>query len=209
MGLIYEENDEQMVERLAGKAGNIIAMLRSVFTTPEGLDIATAIIFAAGLAGYACHEAVCAEHGTFAVVTTKNGEKYYFGDGVNKYLLESRTSVIGFCNAIADLPEEKVLGIIASFAQGIGSEDMAVCGLKPAELYEQIDQCWKGIFHNMTDQYCQSPSEWPVLFGIVTQNLLVTAYQAGAPKEEATGMAIECAAALSKMGKDTFGEGRD
>ena len=77
MGLINEENDEQMVERLAGKAGNIIAMLRSVFTTPEGLDIATAIIFAAGLAGYACHEAVCAEHGTFAVVTTKNGEKYY------------------------------------------------------------------------------------------------------------------------------------
>ena len=41
MGLINEENDEQMVERLAGKAGNIIAMLRSVFTTPEGLDIAT------------------------------------------------------------------------------------------------------------------------------------------------------------------------
>jgi len=44
MGLINEENDEQIVERLAGKAGNIIAMLRSVFTTPEGLDIATAII---------------------------------------------------------------------------------------------------------------------------------------------------------------------
>ena len=102
-----------------------------------------------------------------------------------------------------------MLEIVASFARGIGSEDMTVCGLKPAELYEQIDQCWKGIFHNMTDQYCQSPSEWPVLFGIVTQNLLVTAYQAGTPKEEATGMAIECAAALSKMGKDTFGEGRD
>ena len=36
MGLINEQNDEQMVERLAGKAGNIIAMLRSVLQHRRG-----------------------------------------------------------------------------------------------------------------------------------------------------------------------------
>ena len=175
MGHDHEENAEQLVERLAGNAG------------------------------YACHEAVCAEHGKFSVITIPNGEKYYFGDDVNKYLLENDTSVIGFCNAAAELPEETVLDLIDSYAREIGSEDMKVCGLKPAVLYKKIDSCWRGIFDSMTNQYCQSPSEWPVLFGIVTYNLLYTACEAGAPKEKVTKMAIRCAAALSKMGRDTYG----
>ena len=36
----------------------------------------------------ACHEAVKASKGTFAVAEDKQGRKYWFGDDLNRYLLE-------------------------------------------------------------------------------------------------------------------------
>ena len=94
MGLFNKkETDEQIAKRLAGNAGGIIEMLKHVFTTDKGLDITMPLLYAAGLAGYACHQAVKATKGSFVQVTTTDGKNYYFGDDVNKYLLENRTSV--------------------------------------------------------------------------------------------------------------------
>lgn len=204
MGLFGKETEQQMVKRLAGHAGPIIAMFKDVFTGPKGLDARSCLIFSAAVAGYACHQAVLAENGTFAVATTVHGKKFYFGDDVNRHLLEREASVVAFCTAVTKIPRNTVLAIVTAFTQSIGDKDLTICGMDPGYLYDQVAQCWDGIYNNMTKNYCKSPSEWPVLFGIVLQNILVLAMQAGAPAEEAGKIAIETAVAVSKMDKDSF-----
>ena len=56
----------------------------------------------------------------------------------------------------------------------------------------------------MTAQYCKTPSEWPVLYGIVLQNCLMNAPDAGAPEEEAGRIALESAVYMSKLDRDSF-----
>ena len=71
-----KETDEQTVERLAKNAGNIVEMLKDTLRGPNGVDMKFPLLYAAGLAGHACLEAVKAERGTFQVATTKDGKQY-------------------------------------------------------------------------------------------------------------------------------------
>jgi len=75
--------DKATVERLCKNAGNIVAMLKSVLAGPQGTDLCVVALYAAGLAGIACHEAVKATGKTQVVVGVANGKKYYMGDAVN------------------------------------------------------------------------------------------------------------------------------
>ena len=204
MGILNRESDEMVMKRLCGNAGHIVEMLKHVFTNQKGCDIRMSLLFASGLAGYACHQAVKEDTGAFQVVETNDGKKFYFGDDVNKYLLENPNSVVSLANAVVDLPEKKVLELVSSFAENCGKEDMLICGFSPEMLYNQIRQCWEGIYANMTSEYCKTPSEYPLLFGIVLQNILTLSVKAGAPKGEAGAIAVEVANAISKMDKDSF-----
>lgn len=198
------KDEEAAMNRLCQDAGHIIEMLKHVFTTKMGLDIRMCLIFSAGLAGYACHRAVIDEKGTFAKATTKNNKNFYFGDDVNRHLIETPTSVISSINAVVNFPKENVIQIVQAFIMSIGDENMKICGFEPAFLFNEIKQCWDGIYDNMTAKYCKSPAEYPMLFGIVVQNILVTAVQAGAPKNEAGKIAMEAAIALSRMDDDSI-----
>lgn len=205
MGLFTKkETEEQVLKRLAGNAGHMIEMFKAHFNTSNGVDIFSALIFTSALAGHACHRAVKAEGGVFSVVSTKTGKNFYFGDDVNKYLLESRLSVVSFCTAVTDVTGDDVLKIAADQAMRIGAESNKICGYDPGPLYEQVSQCWDGIYDNMISKYCNSSAEWPILFGIVLQNILIAAINAGAPKDEAGRIAVECAMAVSKMDSDSF-----
>ena len=198
------ETEEQILQRIAGNAGGVLDMFKAVFQTPDGIDVRSALIFTSALAGYACHQAVKAVGGQFAVVTTKAGKRFYFGDDVNRYLLEDQLSVASLCVAVSGISEEEILSIVSDFAAHVGDDPYTICGYDPGSLYEQVDSCWKGIYENMTSKYCSSPKEWPVLFGIVVQNILLMAIEVGAPEDEAGKIAIECAAAMSKMDRDSF-----
>ena len=57
-------------ERLAKNAEPILEMLNDIFTTPKGVDIRMALLYSAGLAGVACHEAVKAQNGNFVEAGT-------------------------------------------------------------------------------------------------------------------------------------------
>ena len=56
----------------------------------------------------------------------------------------------------------------------------------------------------MTVPFCKAPSEWPVLYGIVMQNILIESIKVGAPAEEAGRMAMECALVISRMDTDSL-----
>ena len=204
MGLFSrKETDDKILKRLSANAGNAVNMFKAYFNTTKGLDARMALIFTSALAGLACHKAVEANHEKFMRVTTSTGKNFYFGDDLNKYLLEGSLNVVGFITAVTDIDREDVISIVSDVANNVGKE-FKVCGFEPKELYDQVRDCWEGIYDNMTFQYCKSPSEWPILFGIVVQNILMTAIKAGAPKQEAGKIAIECALAVSKMDKDSF-----
>ena len=70
--------------------------------------------------------------------------------------------------------------------------------------YKMIKECWDGIQVTMTTRICKKPSEWPVLYGIVLQNIILEALKIGAPADEVKRIALECSIALSRMGEDTF-----
>ena len=204
MGLFGKETDEKRVKRLAAHAGGIIEMLKDAFRTEKGTDLFPVLVFSASLAGMACHEAVKASKGTFAVAEDKQGRKYWFGDDLNRYLLENRTSVAGFCTAVVPLNPEEIPAMAAAFVSSIGTGEMTVCGFRAEELWQRVHECWEGIYDNMTARFCRSPEDWPVLYGIVLQNILLQAIQAGAPREEACRTALVSAIAVSKMDRDSF-----
>lgn len=202
--LFFKENDEQKLKRISKDAENVLQMFNAYFKTPKGIDATRELVFVAAMAGHACHRAVIAQHGKNAEVTTKEGKKFFFGDDLNNYLLEDKFSVVSFCTAVTDYPMAKVLEIVSSFANHFTDENYTVFGYNPKVLYEQVESCWEGIYKNMTSKYCKNPSEWPILFGVVLQNILVMSLKAGAPKDEAARIAIECAVAVSKMDKESF-----
>ncbi|MBO6129114.1 MAG: hypothetical protein J6P79_09480 [Pseudobutyrivibrio sp.] len=202
--LLFKENDEQKLKRISKSAGNVVQMFNAYFKTPKGIDATMELVFVAAMAGHACHRSVIAQHGKIAEVTTKDGRKFYFGDDLNKYLLENKFSVVSFCTAVTDYPKDKVIEIVTSLANHFTDENYTVCGNNPKSLYEQVESCWESIYNNMTAKYCKDSSEWPILFGVVLQNILMMSIKAGAPKDEATRVAIECAVAVSKMDKESF-----
>lgn len=199
-----KETEQKLLKRLSRHAGNVIELLKAQLRGPQGTDMTFVLLYAAGLAGIACHEAVKAEGGTFAVATTTSGKNYYLGDDVNRHLLESRTSVLSFVNAVCEGVADDVPALVSSIVLTMGTDKLNVWGMTPESVYERVKQCWDGIFHTMTSLYCKQPSDWPVFYGIVLQNVILQSISVGAPRDEVGKMAMECAAVLSRMDVDSL-----
>ncbi len=205
MGLFSrKETEEKKLKRLAGGADRVAAMLMDTLRGPNGVDIKLPLLWASGLAGHACHRAVKELGGHVALITTKDGKKYYYGDAVNKYLLEDHLSVYSFVSAVSHLEQDKVLGIVVDVTNSLGTDRLNIWNMTPESVYPEIKRCWDGIYENMTARYCKDASEWPILFGLVTQLIILKAIQAGAGAEEAGLMAMQCAIVISKMDDDSL-----
>lgn len=197
------------LERLSKNASAIINMFKSVFQTPNGLDVRRALLFASGLAGYACHQAVKASGEPFVVAETTERKKFYMGDALNQYLLEGKYSVLAFCNGFFDnFAKDEVrpdaIEIVKKAVSDIGNRNYKIWDIFPPDyVYTEIKNCWNGIYNNMTAAYCESPQEWPVLFAIVLQNIMVIASQV-VPKAALYSLALECAIFISKMDDDSI-----
>ncbi|MCH5282013.1 MAG: hypothetical protein J1E61_11165 [Lachnospiraceae bacterium] len=197
------------INQLSKSASAIINMFKGVFNTPKGFDIQKALLYASGLAGYACHQAVKANNESFVVVGTVDNKKFYMGDALNKYLLEDKYSVLSFCNGFFDnfakgefRPDP--IEIVKKEVAVIGDNNYKIWNIyQPKDVYCEIRNCWEGIYDNMTAVYCQSPQEWPVLFAIVLQNIMITASEA-IPAPVLYNMALECAIYVSKMDSDSI-----
>ena len=66
----------------------------------------------------------------------------------------------------------------------------------PDPLYKEMKACWEGIFENMTARICTSSRQWPVLFGVVLQNILL--HMGGDPRHNCYN-ALSTAIYISKM----------
>ena len=185
----------------------IVNMLKSIFNTSTGFDIQKSLLYASGLAGYACHQAVKAGNETFVVVETSDHKKFYMGDALNKYLLEDKYSVLAFCNGFfSNIAKGEsrpdALEIVKKVIAVIGDKNYKIWNIyQPNEAYSEIKNCWDGIYDNMIAAYCQSPQEWPVLFAVVLQNIMLIAIDT-IPIATLYNMVLECAIYISKMDSD-------
>lgn len=185
------------VERLAKEASHIIAMFESVYPDKqERLKMVSA------LAGHACHQAVKANGESFVTIQTKDGLEFYFGDDINYYLLEGPFSVLTFMkgyyeNKVAAGKAPDIHESIKNAMSYVGNPLYRIWNQHfPGILYNQVKECWTGIYQNMTARYCKNPSEWPVLYGIVLQNIM---FQSDLAPEETFYKALECILFISKM----------
>lgn len=195
------------VQRLAENAGRIVAMFENVKQDP-----AERLMLAAGMAGFACHQAVKANHEPFVELGTKDGMKFYYGDAVNFYLLENPFCVWNFLvgcyqhmTGKQDGKEEisqKVHALVKQGVENIANKDfMFQNRFHPTDVYLMVQDCWGGIYQNMTGVYCKSADEWSVLFAIVLQNILL--HMEGDP-EQLLDAAMECVLYVSKMDADSL-----
>lgn len=185
------------VEQLAKEAGHMIAMFEHVYAdTTERLRMVSA------LAGYACHQAVKANQEKFITTQTKDNREYYFGDDLNYYLLEGPFSVLVFIKGFYERktnsqtsPDIQVQ--VQRAVSNIGNDLYKIWNQEfPELLYGRVKECWAGIYQNMTGRYCNTAAEWPVLFGIVLQNIM---FQSELEPEDTFYKALECALFISKM----------
>lgn len=200
---------ESDLERLTHNASKIVEMFKARFNGPFGLDNKNVLMIAAGMAGYACHQAVKANKEPYAEITTADNKKFYMGDSVNKYLLEGEYNILGYCDGFY---EHSGLGMTKPDPKEIVKKEAKVIGehgyriwdeFEPAYVYNAAKACWEGIYEDMTGIYCKSPSEWPVLYGIVLQNIMSEVARI-MPVSKVYNMALECAIYVSKMDDDSI-----
>ncbi len=190
-------------EALRQNAGRILAMFREVL----GRGDPKMLLYAAGMAGMSCHEAVKAEGRPFAVIELKDGTRRYMGDALNHYLLEDRMSVLAYIEGwFAHFAEGEQkpdpMALVTWAVQVLGTPEEKIWGAyTPADVYPHIRECWNGIYQNMTANYCRMPAEMPVLFGIVLQNAM-TDIPAQVPRAKVYEMALSCALIISKLDDD-------
>jgi len=106
--------------------------------------------------------------------------------------------------AVTGMPQEAILSIITRQATTLGSESFVVNGnMNLNDLYRNVKDCWDGIYANMTSKYCKNPDEWPILFGIVLQAVIIEASNY-ASKESIFNTTVDVACALSKFDKESL-----
>ena len=198
-----EEAKAEKMSRLCDRAGRVVIMLLESFKSAKGIDIKLSLLFAAGLAGYACHQAVAREGGEFSVIETDNGKKFFLGDDINKYLFENETSIYTFCNALGGINQADLITMIEGISGKINGENRVIWNLSAESVFKNIRECWDKNFDSMILGSCVEPSEWPILMGIALQNIMIEAGKV-APKEEVAKLAMECVIMISMMSDESL-----
>lgn len=200
---------EDDIKRIAGNAVNIAEMLKERFSGPFGLDNKKVLMLSAGMAGYACHQAVMANKQPYNLVTATDGRKFYMGDSVNKYLLDGKYSVLSWCDGFFEtagkfFTKPDPMEIVKKEVNVTANKEYRIWdSVSPAVAYKEVRACWEGIYDNMTAKYCSKPDEWPVLYGIVLQNIMLEVSRM-MTLSDVYDKALECAIYISKMDEDSL-----
>ncbi len=185
------------IGRLSQNAGSVAAMFKEVKKDPD-----ERIMLAAGIAGFACHQAVKYNKENFVVTGMDDGSKFFFGDAVNFYLIENPYSVMNFLfgyykskNISEQLPD--IHRMAEKGVKNISDSSFKLSNrFDPSDVYKMVQECWEGIYKNMTVRFCRTADEWPVLYAIVLQKVLMDIDKTA---DVLFNMAAECAMYLSKM----------
>jgi hypothetical protein len=177
----------------------------------KGVHVESLLSALGSLAGFSCQMSIRAENpaagdSVFVVVGGADGRNYFFGDRLNQPLAESQYSVWGLTAGKAqglgcvELPDfNEIFGYVASTVGGdrFGMPRIPE-GHRPSDLpLNYLKAIWPGIMP-VASRFCARPSEWPILFGIAIQEVMMMGKGVVDPKL-ATIIVMECAVPMSKI----------
>jgi hypothetical protein len=199
------------------KGGKEIASkLFAAMSTDNGIHLESLLSALGALAGYACQmsvrEAFVVQQGrpekeVFIVVNSKqNGVTYYFGDLLNKPLAESRYSVWSLASGAAQkLGLQQLIDLHEIFkhvTDTLGSAEFGVPRTAAAHQAKEIPVnyvsfLWPKLFP-LAQNFCKSPNDWPVVFGVAIQEILYASKGLIEP-QLALSIVMESAIPMSKI----------
>lgn len=154
----------------------------------RGIPIESALCALGALAGYSCQASVRAlavarglpETAHLVAVDTRGGQRYFFGDAINKPLAESQYSVWGLvagaaqqagCTQVLDVGE-----IFRHAAETVGSDAFGRPRVPQQHLPHELPinylrQLWPVLLPTIR-KFCPDPEHWPVLLSLSIQVVL-------------------------------------
>lgn len=216
-----QEKDPYIVNKVTAKDLN--ANLLEILKDGRGVHIETALAALGSLAGFACIVQAWFEQKANAdpgrpqglhVVSTDDGQRFFFGDLINAALLESPTSIWGLTGGMAkhlgaqSLPD--VTDIVAHVAKSVGSESFGVPriaeGHSPMDTpINLVSRLWPMLAPVMT-RYTSNARDLPITLGFSIQQLMEQGRSALDPSVAAL-IVMECAVPMAHVDPDTVASG--
>lgn len=181
----------------------------------KGVHIETLLCILGTLAGYSCQASVIEEfinekglsmNQVFNIVECVDGSHYFFGDILNKPLVESQFSIWSLAaGVVKSLGVTELIDINDIFqyvSHSVGTNDFGIPRIpddhKPGDLPRNyLKYLWPNLFQ-LVKQFCPAPEEWPILFGLAIQNAIIDGKNAIAPLL-ALSIVMESAVPMSKI----------
>lgn len=156
----------------------------------KGVHIESLMCILGSLAGYSCQASLrkeliemkgLDENQVFVIIEDKDKKKYYFGDLINKPLIENQYSVWSLsAGAVQHMGITKMIDIREIFeyvTKTVGSDSYGIPrisdGHKPGDIpYNYVKHLWT-VFLPIAEKYCASPNEWPIIFGMAIQEGII------------------------------------
>ena len=146
----------------------LISSMKDLIKDPD-----KTIIFISGMVGYSCQAALIEKKQSYNLVKLTNGKNYIFGDALNYYLLNAKTS---FYNILMGQYTIKMPGaepiqikpVLTRVASSIGFDTYLISNkFHPEKIFdfELYRSTWKKFYDTLI-KYCSNSDEWPVLFSI-------------------------------------------
>lgn len=214
---LYTINEKRKEDPLIGAKIGAKEMINNIINRMKdsrGIHIESLICVLGSLAGYSCQASLrkefiegkgLKENQVFTIVETRNGNIYYFGDLINKPLVENQLSVWSLAaGAVQQLGIGKMIDIHEVFkyvSSTVGCDSYGIPripeGHKPGDIpYNYVRYLWP-VFLPMAEKYCAAPNEWPIMFGLAVQKGIILGKEAIDPLF-ALSIAMESAIPMAK-----------
>lgn len=162
--------------------------LMDVMKTEKGVHIESLLCALASLGGYACQaslrsQAIAAgvsEDKPFIIAKSADGKRYFFGDPLNQYLIESSASLWNVATSgVRSDGIAVAIDVSDTFryvTESVGTPAFGIprfpeghnAGDTPANYVKNL---WQPILP-VLKMFCKSPKEWPALFGFALQGVV-------------------------------------
>lgn len=191
----------------------ILPRLLAALNDERGVHTESLLCAAGALAGYSCQAGVralaamqgYAEKDVFTIVEA--GEQtYFFGDHLNTPLANSQYSVWSLAagaaqaNGCTDLPDlEEIFQHVAGTVgdPSFGTPRIAEGHRPGASPLHFLEQLWP-LFDPLVKEICPDPFQWPILYGMVIQEVFDLGKAVVAP-DLALQIVMESAVPMSKV----------
>jgi hypothetical protein len=186
----------------------------------KGIHIESFLTVLGALAGFSCQMSLREELSkrtgmetekiVWTIVNGADGKKYHFGDALNKPLAESQYSVWSLVAGATQKLGATAPDINEIFKHVAATAGGSTFGMpripdnhRPGDLpINYLKVIWPRIFP-VAAQFCDTPSEWPILFGLAAQEAIFMAKDVIDPRLAAT-IVMECAIPMSKVDLPEF-----